>query len=100
MRRQDISDERATRTTGAEMRKAPALATARMTSTGADAPAEEARHARLYAGHPRLPVSEKDVDARVKPAHGEVTIGHDARPPAQGMYDPALDKDSCGVGFI
>src|SRR3974390_3285025 len=22
------------------------------------------------------------------------------RPPAQGLYDPALDKDSCGVGFI
>jgi glutamate synthase (NADPH/NADH) large chain len=21
-------------------------------------------------------------------------------PPAQGLYDPALDKDSCGVGFI
>jgi len=21
-------------------------------------------------------------------------------PPARGMYDPALDKDSCGVGFI
>src|SRR3974390_3784001 len=22
------------------------------------------------------------------------------RPPAQGLYDPTLDKDSCGVGFI
>src|SRR5450631_1093079 len=22
------------------------------------------------------------------------------RPPAQGLYDPALEKDSCGVGFI
>ena len=21
-------------------------------------------------------------------------------PPAQGLYDPALEKDSCGVGFI
>ena len=21
-------------------------------------------------------------------------------PPPQGLYDPALDKDSCGVGFI
>jgi hypothetical protein len=21
-------------------------------------------------------------------------------PPAQGLYDPALDKDACGVGFI
>ena len=25
---------------------------------------------------------------------------HDWRPPAVGMYDPALEKDSCGVGFI
>ena len=22
------------------------------------------------------------------------------RPPAEGLYDPALEKDSCGVGFI
>ena len=25
---------------------------------------------------------------------------HDWRPPAEGLYDPALEKDSCGVGFI
>src|SRR5580704_9668566 len=25
---------------------------------------------------------------------------HDWRPPAIGLYDPALEKDSCGVGFI
>src|ERR1700727_1844015 len=25
---------------------------------------------------------------------------HTFRPPAEGMYDPALEKDSCGVGFI
>jgi glutamate synthase (NADPH/NADH) large chain len=30
---------------------------------------------------------------------GRVTERKDARPP-RGMYDPALDKDSCGVGFI
>src|SRR5215471_20251724 len=38
------------------------------------------------------------------------TLGHDASrerpvveigyPPAQGLFDPALEKDSCGVGFI
>ena len=22
------------------------------------------------------------------------------RPPAKGLYDPSLEKDSCGVGFI
>ncbi len=30
---------------------------------------------------------------------GRVTERADARPP-QGLYDPALDKDSCGVGFV
>src|SRR5271154_6723167 len=25
---------------------------------------------------------------------------HTFRPQAEGMYDPALEKDSCGVGFI
>src|SRR6266700_2984992 len=25
---------------------------------------------------------------------------HSWRPPAEGLYDPALEKDSCGVGFI
>jgi glutamate synthase (NADPH/NADH) large chain len=37
-----------------------------------------------------------DRDAR---RSGRVTKRKDARP-AQGLYDPALDKDSCGVGFI
>src|SRR2546423_380569 len=50
-------------------------------------------------------------DIRRSPSNGE---GHAAdiamssaaadaeasRPVAQGLYDPALDKDSCGVGFI
>ncbi|MBV9461514.1 MAG: hypothetical protein JO141_28930, partial [Bradyrhizobium sp.] len=25
---------------------------------------------------------------------------HTWRPEAEGLYDPALEKDSCGVGFI
>jgi glutamate synthase (NADPH) large chain len=25
---------------------------------------------------------------------------HDWRPAAEGLYDPGLEKDSCGVGFI
>src|SRR3569623_3612846 len=25
---------------------------------------------------------------------------HTWRPPAAGLYDPSLEKDSCGVGFI
>src|SRR3984957_20653156 len=33
--------------------------------------------------------------ASVSPATADPGV-----PPARGMYDPALDKDSCGVGFI
>src|SRR6476661_4532623 len=33
-----------------------------------------------------------------KPA--EPAREHDWRPPAEGLYDPSLEKDSCGVGFI
>ncbi|MDB5635652.1 MAG: glutamate synthase subunit alpha, partial [Bradyrhizobium sp.] len=25
---------------------------------------------------------------------------HSWHPPAEGLYDPSLEKDSCGVGFI
>ena len=27
-------------------------------------------------------------------------VEHAIRPAAEGLYDPALEKDSCGVGFI
>ncbi|HWX06383.1 MAG TPA: hypothetical protein VN065_11180, partial [Bradyrhizobium sp.] len=33
-----------------------------------------------------------------KPA--EYAREHDWRPAAEGLYDPSLEKDSCGVGFI
>src|SRR5882757_794018 len=33
-----------------------------------------------------------------KPA--EIAREHSWRPPAEGLYDPSLEKDSCGVGFI
>src|ERR1051326_9628522 len=36
--------------------------------------------------------------AASKPA--EPAREHSWRPPAVGLYDPALEKDSCGVGFI
>src|SRR5882672_2575947 len=39
---------------------------------------------------PAAPASKPDEPARE----------HDGRPPAEGMYDPSLEKDSCGVGFI
>src|SRR4030088_1725438 len=34
-----------------------------------------------------------------KPA-AEPAREHSWRPPAEGLYDPSLEKDSCGVGFI
>ena len=30
----------------------------------------------------------------------EHTREHTWRPAAEGLYDPSLEKDSCGVGFI
>src|SRR5689334_13414989 len=38
-----------------------------------------------------------------KPADTETrepAFEHTWRPPAEGLYDPSLEKDSCGVGFI
>ncbi len=35
-----------------------------------------------------------------KPAEPSATPSTHWRPPAEGLYDPALEKDSCGVGFI
>ena len=32
--------------------------------------------------------------------HSEPQREFSWRPPAEGLYDPALEKDSCGVGFI
>src|ERR1700744_3418602 len=29
-----------------------------------------------------------------------IPVEHSYRPPAEGLYDPSLEKDSCGVGFI
>src|SRR5579871_2231729 len=39
--------------------------------------------------------------AASKPAdHSHAIEKHTFRPAAEGLYDPALEKDSCGVGFI
>src|SRR6202158_1711374 len=38
------------------------------------------------------------ADPAAKPI--EPAREHTWRPPAEGLYDPALEKDSCGVGFI
>ena len=41
------------------------------------------------------PDSKPEAQALENPARE-----HDWRPPAVGLYDPSLEKDSCGVGFI
>ena len=35
-----------------------------------------------------------------EPPRGDFQREHSWRPPAEGMYDLGMEKDSCGVGFI
>ncbi len=54
-------------------------------------------HAQAEVGH-TASVAERSVKRAAvldSPATADPGV-----PPARGMYDPALDKDSCGVGFI
>src|SRR3974390_363168 len=46
------------------------------------------------SGFERQIATEALADPATKPAE------HSYRPPAEGLYDPSLEKDSCGVGFI
>src|SRR6516164_9209033 len=59
------------------------------------------REARTRMGAPRH--RAKGASDRLAPSARALGFAHSADPglpPAQGLYDPALDKDSCGVGFI
>src|ERR1700688_154146 len=40
------------------------------------------------------------LSAASAPIPAEQAREHDWRPAAEGLYDPGLEKDSCGVGFI
>src|SRR5690242_4734042 len=51
---------------------------------------EHARHA--------ASVTKRDVKRMAVP--GSPATADPGVPPARGLYDPAFDKDSCGVGFI
>src|SRR4051794_32552363 len=42
----------------------------------------------------------KPAAASPHTAHHTPVREHDWRPSAEGLYDPSLEKDSCGVGFI
>ncbi|KAI8803027.1 hypothetical protein BJ742DRAFT_857935 [Cladochytrium replicatum] len=50
----------------------------------------------LAAGSNPLPAELRDDDVAVQ----EFTSWADAIPVAQGLYNPDLEKDACGVGFI
>src|SRR5260370_41348931 len=40
------------------------------------------------------------LSANVASKPDDIAREHDWRPPAEGLYDLSLEKDSCGVGFI
>ncbi|HWW47277.1 MAG TPA: glutamate synthase large subunit [Xanthobacteraceae bacterium] len=48
------------------------------------------------------PIQAPKSQAHPPDSHTEPVASkeHDWRPPAEGLYDPSLEKDSCGVGFI
>src|SRR6266705_2661573 len=45
-------------------------------------------------------LSAASASKPAEPLHEDSRREHDGRPPAEGLYDPSLEKDSCGVGFI
>jgi glutamate synthase (NADPH/NADH) large chain len=58
------------------------------------------REEQMGAAHMRARKSGRQA-ARGKRAAARYADSADpGLPPAQGLYDPALEKDSCGVGFI
>src|ERR1700751_4803016 len=44
--------------------------------------------------------SQATCDSNPAEAAREHALEHTSRPPAEGLYDLSLEKDSCGVGFI
>ena len=51
--------------------------------------------------HESIVTQALSASAASKPAdHPYAPEKHTFRPEAYGLYDPALEKDSCGVGFI
>src|SRR5882762_10215447 len=48
--------------------------------------------------HENIATDALSAASASKPA--EPAREHNSRPPAEGLYDPSLEKDSCGVGFI
>src|ERR1700726_1853334 len=49
---------------------------------------------------PSAEFSSKPADVAPEPMREHPIERHSWRPAAEGLYDPSLEKDSCGVGFI
>ncbi|MCK1385453.1 glutamate synthase large subunit [Bradyrhizobium sp. 21] len=48
----------------------------------------------------RANIVAEELSATVASKTTDPIQEHNSRPPAEGLYDPSLEKDSCGVGFI
>ncbi|MGY3123307.1 glutamate synthase (NADPH/NADH) large chain [Bradyrhizobium sp. S3.14.4] len=48
----------------------------------------------------RANIVAEELSATVASKTTDPIQEHNSRPPAVGLYDPSLEKDSCGVGFI
>ena len=48
----------------------------------------------------RANIVAEELSATVASKTTDPIQEHNSRPKAEGLYDPALEKDSCGVGFI
>ncbi|HZD63249.1 MAG TPA: hypothetical protein VE200_10700, partial [Xanthobacteraceae bacterium] len=54
----------------------------------------------MGAAHMRARKSRRQAARGERAAARYADSADPGLPPAQGLYDPALEKDSCGVGFI
>lgn len=48
----------------------------------------------------RVRSSSNQANRNEKKERDVTCAAHSAIPPARGLYDPSLDKDACGVGFV
>ena len=48
----------------------------------------------------RANIVAEELSANVASKTTDTVPEHTFRPPAEGLYDLSLEKDSCGVGFI
>jgi glutamate synthase (ferredoxin) len=54
----------------------------------------------MYNGDAFLRVKETKLNSESEQAGDQPVHQHSGLPPKQGLYDPAYEKDACGVGFV